>query len=315
MISRFTRGYEVVAADIVDLSVSEDSEIESKLSRYCYTVDEQGSTVFITDKNQQVKNEYYYDAFGNVLESKEKVHNRITYTGQQFDGITGQYYLRARFYNPVVGRFTQEDIYRGDGLNLYAYCKANPVAYYDPSGYARKCDTKVSAFEDDEHRMSKKDSKRYEEYWNNIRDGEKTGSLPGDVDFSGPINNNSWVLTQTGEGAHLIERANIKGRPNLQQYDTNKTPRFYPHGSSESAGEAHKRLHVNTKAQGIKLRGGNKNMSDEELLENYRKAYQKENLSGIRGDLRTPNASEIAAFDVTPGEAIDELIKWGNKKQ
>ncbi|WP_341473337.1 RHS repeat-associated core domain-containing protein [Clostridium estertheticum] len=29
--------------------------------------------------------------------------------------ITNQYYLRARFYNPVIGRFTQEDVYRGMG--------------------------------------------------------------------------------------------------------------------------------------------------------------------------------------------------------
>ena len=29
----------------------------------------------------------------------------------------------------------QEDTYRGDGLNLYAYCANNPVMYYDPSGY------------------------------------------------------------------------------------------------------------------------------------------------------------------------------------
>ncbi len=43
--------------------------------------------------------------------------------------------MRARFYNSVIGRFTQEDIYRGDGLNLYAYCGNNPVVYYDPSGY------------------------------------------------------------------------------------------------------------------------------------------------------------------------------------
>ncbi|WP_243156015.1 RHS repeat-associated core domain-containing protein [Clostridium sp. C2-6-12] len=139
VISRFTRGHEVVAADIADSSEEINSAIEAKMNRYYYTVDEQGSTIFITDKNQQVKNEYCYDAFGNVLNSKEDVHNRITYTGQQFEGITGQYYLRARFYNPVVGRFTQEDIYRGDGLNLYAYCGNNPVIYYDPAGYEREC--------------------------------------------------------------------------------------------------------------------------------------------------------------------------------
>ena len=133
VISRFTRGYEVVAADV-----------DSK--RYYYSVDEQGSTIFITDSNEQVKNEYWYDAFGNVLESREDIHNRITYTGQQFDKVTQQYYLRARFYNPVIGRFTQEDEYRGDGLNLYAYCGNNPVRYYDPSGYVKgkKC-TNTSA--------------------------------------------------------------------------------------------------------------------------------------------------------------------------
>ncbi|WP_297429522.1 RHS repeat-associated core domain-containing protein [Clostridium sp.] len=110
--------------------------------------------------------------FGNVLDSKEDIHNRLTYTGQQFDDITGQYYLRARFYNPVVGRFTQEDIYRGDGLNLYAYCGNNPVIYYDFSGYARKC-KKVSALEDDEHRMPQKDAKRYDSYWNNVEAAEE----------------------------------------------------------------------------------------------------------------------------------------------
>lgn len=32
----------------------------------------------------------------------------------------------------------QEDVYQGDGLNLYAYCGNNPVVYDDPSGYKRK---------------------------------------------------------------------------------------------------------------------------------------------------------------------------------
>ncbi|WP_242865002.1 RHS repeat-associated core domain-containing protein [Clostridium botulinum] len=120
------------------------------MSRYYYSVDEKGSTNFITDDSGNIKNEYWYDAFGNVLASKEDVHNRITYTGQQFDGITQQYYLRARFYNPVVGRFTQEDVYRGDGLNLYAYCGNNPVIYYDPSGYAKKSKKAISDMSYDE---------------------------------------------------------------------------------------------------------------------------------------------------------------------
>ena len=61
------------------------------------------------------------------------------YTGQQYDGWSEQYYLRARYYNPKIGRFLQEDVYRGDGLNLYAYCQNNPFMYYDPSGYMGLC--------------------------------------------------------------------------------------------------------------------------------------------------------------------------------
>ena len=85
-----------------------------------------------------IENSYAYDALGNILDSKESIENRILYTGQQYDQETGQYYLRARFYNPAVGRFMQEDTYRGDGLNLYAYCGNNPVVYYDPSGHSMK---------------------------------------------------------------------------------------------------------------------------------------------------------------------------------
>ena len=100
-----------------------------------YHRDEQLSTVFVTDGQGEIRNSYQYDAFGIPLETTEQLNNRIRYTGQQYDDVTGQYYLRARYYNPVAGRFMQEDVYQGDGLNLYAYCGNNPVVYYDPSGY------------------------------------------------------------------------------------------------------------------------------------------------------------------------------------
>ena len=103
-----------------------------------YHKDEQLSTVFVTDGQGETRNSYQYDAFGIPLETTEQLNNRIRYTGQQYDELTEQYYLRARYYNPVAGRFMQEDVYQGDGLNLYAYCGNNPVVYDDPSGYKRK---------------------------------------------------------------------------------------------------------------------------------------------------------------------------------
>ena len=111
------------------LQIMEDGQF------YACHQDEQGSTIYITGRDEAVENCYVYDAFGNSMEKKEGIQNRIQYTGQQYDQETGQYYLRARYYNPAIGRFTQEDTYRGDGLNLYAYCKNNPVVYYDPSGH------------------------------------------------------------------------------------------------------------------------------------------------------------------------------------
>ncbi|OOM11653.1 RHS repeat-associated core domain-containing protein [Clostridium saccharobutylicum] len=202
VVSRFTRGYEVAAADIADSDGDLNSEAGFKLSRHYYTVDEQGSTIFITDKNQEIKNEYWYDAFGNVLESKEQVHNRITYTGQQFDGITGQYYLRARFYNPVIGRFTQEDTYRGDGLNLYAYCGNNPVGYYDPSGYL--CSKKINQYNDEAKKMGSGRGKYLREKLNKrTAEGKKGVSNVGEE-----------VRRTTGQNsAELSRNLSREGRP------------------------------------------------------------------------------------------------------
>ena len=100
-----------------------------------YHRDEQLSTAYITGGHGEIQNGYLYDAFGAEVETNEQLSNRIRYTGQQYDGLAEQYYLKARYYNPILGRFMQEDVYWGSGLNLYAYCKNSPIMYYDPSGY------------------------------------------------------------------------------------------------------------------------------------------------------------------------------------
>ena len=113
-------------------------ETEERGYHSCH-LDEQHSTIYVTGSRAEVENAYGYDAFGNLLAKRERFYNRIRYTGQQHEQEAKQYYLRARYYHPALGRFMQEDSYRGDGLNLYAYCGNNPVRYFDPSGHEKIC--------------------------------------------------------------------------------------------------------------------------------------------------------------------------------
>ena len=121
---RYIRGHELLASDS-----------ERARTYYHYACDEMGSITDITDCHGTVLNHYAYDAFGNRTVEEETVENRFGFAGEMLDAVTGQYYLRARFYNPVIARFLSEDTYYGDGLNLYAYCHNNPVGYVDPSGH------------------------------------------------------------------------------------------------------------------------------------------------------------------------------------
>ena len=57
--------------------------------------------------------------------------------------VSGTIYLRARYYNADLGRFTQQDGWEFVNpkdplsLNLYMYCGNNPIVYVDPIGNDR----------------------------------------------------------------------------------------------------------------------------------------------------------------------------------
>ncbi|MCP4710180.1 MAG: RHS repeat-associated core domain-containing protein, partial [Planctomycetes bacterium] len=110
---------------------------------YYYHTDEQGSVVTLSDENGAKASSYFYTAYGDLWRTyggATAEMNKYRYTGEQFDDETGFYYLRARYYDPGVGRFVTRDTWAGDpinplSMNKYLYGNANPMLYVDPSGH------------------------------------------------------------------------------------------------------------------------------------------------------------------------------------
>ncbi|SFL91172.1 Ig-like domain-containing protein [Marinobacter zhejiangensis] len=104
-----------------------------------YLYDGHGSTRALADEGSTVTDTYHYDAFGVLLARAGDTENDYLYTGEQRDAGLEQYYLRARYYDQGVGRFTQMDTWMGVNhdpvtLHKYLYANADPVTHIDPTG-------------------------------------------------------------------------------------------------------------------------------------------------------------------------------------
>jgi len=106
---------------------------ESNNVRKYYLYNAHGDVVQLTDDMGAVLWYYDYDAFGNEKNPDPNDTNAFRYCGEYFDTETGTIYLRARYYDPRIGRFTQQDPI-SDGLNWYTYANNSPVMFIDPSG-------------------------------------------------------------------------------------------------------------------------------------------------------------------------------------
>jgi RHS repeat-associated protein len=104
-------------------------------SSYYYHTDGMGSVRALTNAAQTTAGSYLYDSFGNILASSGSSGNTYNFTGERWDADPGLLYLRARYYDPETGRFvTRDPIGTKGGINLYRYCKNNPVNLTDPKG-------------------------------------------------------------------------------------------------------------------------------------------------------------------------------------
>jgi RHS repeat-associated protein len=124
-------------------------------SRYLYSTqvdqvlaEESGTQVrwFLTDHQGTVKDvidnagveidHITYDSFGRIVSQTNPIELRFAYTGREWDGETGQYYYRARYYDPADGRFISEDPigFAGNDVNLSRYVSNNAINLIDAMG-------------------------------------------------------------------------------------------------------------------------------------------------------------------------------------
>lgn len=100
-----------------------------------YEFDGIGSVTSLSSSNGALASTYTFDSFGKLTASTGTLTNPFQYTGRDFDSETGLFYYRARYYDPLGGRFISEDpIGLSGGINEYAYVRNDPTRLVDPFG-------------------------------------------------------------------------------------------------------------------------------------------------------------------------------------
>ena len=101
-----------------------------------YERDGLGSVTSLSNTAGALAQTYAFDSFGNQTASSGSLTNSFRYTGREFDAETSLYYMRARYFDPVTGKFMSEDPTRfRDSVNFYRYVRNDPVDNTDPTGF------------------------------------------------------------------------------------------------------------------------------------------------------------------------------------
>ncbi len=126
---------------ILLLTMISNSVMARKITTY-YHSDMYGSPTVSTTATGKIKWKEQYKPYGERYNKTSLNDNdNLSFTGYSEDNDTGLSYAGARWYNPVLGRFTGIDPVGINPLNYltlnrYAYANNNPYRYVDPDGRA-----------------------------------------------------------------------------------------------------------------------------------------------------------------------------------
>jgi RHS repeat-associated protein len=126
--------------------ISQEQIVGSAWTPSFYGYDGGGSVRQLTSAAGTVTDTYEYDAFGNHWTAEGSTPNNMFYRGEEYDSDLSLYYLRARYMNPLTGRFMSRDPLDGwltnpKTLHKYLYAQGNPVNLADPTGKAAAAPT------------------------------------------------------------------------------------------------------------------------------------------------------------------------------
>jgi len=105
-----------------------------------YHPDGLGSIRFLSDGSGNVTDSYEFGAFGEQLDHVGTDHQPYQFAGEPYETNIAFYYNRARWLDPLLGRFASSDkwqisVFDPVSLHRYLYSGSDPVNRIDPSGH------------------------------------------------------------------------------------------------------------------------------------------------------------------------------------
>ncbi len=141
--------YEQVGSSNIYQSTYEEVE-----KQYLFK-DHLGSTDVIVDNDGNVIERLSFNAWGkrrnwtwNEFDEEITSSSNIGFTGHKMDDEVGLVNMKARIYDPVIGRFLSPDSIIPNtkslqSYNRYSYVRNNPLSFTDPTGHEREAPARI----------------------------------------------------------------------------------------------------------------------------------------------------------------------------